>query len=143
MSIFVGMDYKETFILNSIRILFGGLVFAVIYLMFGGSGQYSSVFWERLIMLPVFPLVFLCGYWVLLPVHFAIRFLANNVSEIFIIAAFFLLPFYPIVIIGDPLYFLVGRIFKKIPISPDFGPLNFTVFFKVLRDDAQMVHNVE
>lgn len=147
MSIWTGLNYKETFILNSIRVLFSGAVMFIIALVGGAfQDQFQESFLGGLAMIPImllaFPLFILFWYWVLLPVYLFLV----PLSDVWWGFGLPLLIFWMLgvfVVAGDPIYFVAARIFKKLPISPDFGPLNLTLFLRVIRDDSQIVHNVE
>lgn len=127
-----GVDWKQTAILNSLRAIFAGVVWGTLMWMFPQSttttGNILVIFFGFVVM-----------YWVFL---FPIGYLAGKLSEWGVpFVGLLTLIFSLLVVVGDPFVWLLKQT-KKLPISPDFGPFNFSLIFLTLRDDVGTVQVV-
>ena len=131
--LFKGVDWKETAVLNSLRAICAGLVLALLMWLFPGSTP------TPIGTLLAIGLGFVFMYWLFL---FPIGYVAAKLSEMGVPwVGMISLIFSLMIVLGDPIVFLL-KFTKKLPISPDFAPFNFSIIFLVLRDDVATVHSV-
>lgn len=130
--LFKGVDWKETAILNSLRAICAGVVLAVLMWLFPqGSTDTGGI------LSILFGFVFL--YWLIL---FPIGYLAAKLSEMGVpFVGILSFVFSLLIVLGDPIVFLL-KFTNKLPISPDFAPINFSIIFLVLRDDVAPMHSI-
>ena len=135
--LFHGVDWKQTFLLNSLRAFFAGVVFTVLILINPTPGQGVGD-----VLIVLFGMVFF--YWIIL---FPVGYLAAKLSEMgipFIGIISFM--FSIIIVLGDPFVFVLKLLNKKLPInlpiSPDFAPVNFCIIFLTLREDVNQTHTI-
>lgn len=130
MSFFVGLDWKETVKLNSLRAFCAGLVIGTLILISGDKDLGVSLIFFMLLL-----------YWLF---FFPLGWLCAGLSKIGVpFAGLFSMFASLLVAVGDPVVFALGKAFPGLGISPDFGPFQLSLIVKVLREDASLVHTVE
>lgn len=126
--LFTGINWKQTAILNSMRAVCAGIVLAVVFL-FGGLPKET-------VMSYLFGMIFI--YWIVI---FPMGYLTAKLSEWGVpFVGIFSLFLSLLIAVGDPLLFILSKIFRQLPVSPDFAPFNLAPIFLVLRDDVVHVN---
>ena len=118
------INWRATIIHNTIRATCAGILIAIFFL---SQGQYQEALYA------LFGGVILAYWFVIFPM--GMLFSKLSIIGVPFTGLLYLFYTFPIVFLGDPLYFLLGRIFKIVPIIiSDFAPMNFQVINLVLKD---------
>lgn len=127
MDLFTGVDWKETAILNSMRAVCAGIVWGSFAIYMGQMDVVAGYF---------FGMIFI--YWLFI---FPVGYFSGKLGQWGVpFAGIFSMMLSFMVAVGDPILFILSKIFRKLPVSPDFSPFNLAPIFLIMRDDVKHVH---
>lgn len=126
-SLFTGIDWRQTLIVNSIRAALSGVVLGVLLLIFGDDQKMALTF--LFFMVPIF--------WIMIfPLSYIVQMLSDAGIPFIWLYNFM---WSVMMSLGDPIYFFIGRLQKWVPHTPDQSPFSLLVYFLILREDVPHV----